>query len=52
MKGYFIAKNSFVAEVTFKKDISKELMPVTWYPTKWWDYCVPEGENRNRSKFY
>ena len=25
-----------------KKDISKELMPVAWHPTKWWDWCMPE----------
>ena len=19
-------------------------MPIAWHPSKWWDWCVPEGE--------
>ena len=21
-------------------------MPVTWYPNRWWDWCVSEGEKK------
>ena len=29
-----------------KKDISKELMPAAWHPTRWWDWCMPEDEKK------
>ena len=25
-----------------KVQIKKELMPVAWHPSRWWDWCVPE----------
>ena len=25
----------------FKKDISKELIPVAWHPTRWSNWCFP-----------
>ena len=27
---------------SFKKEINKELMLVTWHPTRWWDWYMPE----------
>ena len=21
-------------------------MPVAWYPTRWWDWCIPEDEKK------
>ena len=38
--------NKFEKLKTFKKDISKELMPVAWHPTKWWDQCISEDEKK------
>ena len=29
-----------------KKDMIKELMPVAWHPTRWWDWFMPEDEER------
>ena len=29
-----------------KKDISKELKPAAWHPTRWWDWCFPEDEKK------
>ena len=29
-----------------KKDISKELMPAEWHPTRWWDWCMPKDEKK------
>ena len=26
----------------FKININKELMPVAWHQTRWWDWCMPE----------
>ena len=34
----------------FKKDISKELMPVAWHPTRWQDWCMPEDEKKKKKK--
>ena len=25
-----------------KKNISEELMPITWHPNRWWDWCLLE----------
>ena len=27
-----------------KASIKEELIPIVWHPSKWWDWCVPEGE--------
>ena len=35
-----------------KKDISKEMMPVAWHPTRWWDWCVSEAEKKGKKKFF
>ena len=29
-----------------KAKIKDELLPVTWHPSKWWDWCVPENEKK------
>ena len=31
-----------------KAKIKKELMPITWYPSRCWDWCVPEDEKRKK----
>ena len=28
-------------------------MPIAWYPKRWWNFCVPEDEEkRNRTEHY
>ena len=34
-----------------KGQIRKELMPVTWHPSRWWDWCVPEDEKNDTDTF-
>ena len=29
-----------------KAQIKKELMPITWHPSRWWDWCVSEDEKK------
>ena len=29
-----------------KAQIKKELMPIAWHPSRWWDWCVPEDEKK------
>ena len=26
------------------KHIRKEIMPVAWHTTRWWDWCMPQDE--------
>ena len=35
-----------------KKDISKELMPVAWHPTRWWDWCLPEDKKKGMEPIF
>ena len=43
--------NRFKQHKELKKEISKELIPIAWYPTRWLDWCMSEDEKRNRSVF-
>ena len=36
--------NKFEKRKVMKGKTSKELMPVAWHPTKWWDCSLPEVE--------
>ena len=38
--------NKFENHKAFKKDLSKELMSVTWHPTRSWDWCLPLYEKK------
>ena len=29
-----------------KAKIKDELMPIAWYPSRWWDWCVPEDKRK------
>ena len=30
-----------------KAQIKKELMPIAWNPSRYWDWCMPEDEKRD-----
>ena len=32
-----------------KASIKKELLPIAWHPSSYWDWCVPEDEKRDRN---
>ena len=34
-----------------KKDLSKELMFLSWYATIWWDWCVSDDEKKEQNNF-
>ena len=38
--------NKFENPKVVEKDLSKELMPVAWHPTIWWDWCMSEDETK------
>ena len=33
-----------------KAQIKKELIPIACHPSRWWDWCVPEDEERDKEK--
>ena len=37
---------------TQKARIKEELMPITWHPSRWWDWCVPEDEKGDAEKLW
>ena len=30
-----------------KASIKEELLPITWHPSRWWDWCISEDEKRD-----
>ena len=32
---------------TQKTQIKKELMPIAWHPSRYWDWCMSEDEKRD-----
>ena len=35
-----------------KASIKEELLPVTWHPSRWWDWCIPEDEKKETEKLW
>ena len=35
-----------------KAKLKEELMRVAWYPSRWWDWCVPENEKKETEKLW
>ena len=33
-----------------KAKIKEELMPITWHPSRWWDWCVPNDEKKRETE--
>ena len=42
--------NRYKQQKTYKKEISKDLMPVACHPTRWWDSCMSEYEKKERKE--
>ena len=37
---------------TQKVQIEKELMPIAWHPSRWWDWCMSEDEKKETEKLW
>ena len=35
-----------------RASIKKELIHIAWYPPRYWDWCMPEYENKETEKFF
>ena len=47
-----ICHNRFKQHKAFKKDITKELIPVIWHPTRWWGWYMQEDEKKEIKPFF
>ena len=39
-------RNRLKQDKAFTKELGKELLPAAWRPTRWWDWCMPEDEEK------
>ena len=44
--------NKFKLPKACKKEISKELMPVAWHSTIWWDWCMSKDDKKEIKPFF
>ena len=44
--------DGYKARKAQKASIKKELMPITWHPSRWWDWCVSEDEKKETENFF
>ena len=35
-----------------KAQIKKELMPIAWHPSRWWDGCITKDEEKETDKLW
>ena len=35
-----------------KAQIKKELMPIAWHPSRWWNWCMQEDEKKETEKLW
>ena len=41
-------RNKFEKRKAVKEKINKELMPVVWHSTRWWDWCISEDMRKKK----
>ena len=35
-----------------KAQIKKDLIPIAWHPSRWWDWFVPKDEKKETENFF
>ena len=43
---FFVKHIKFEKREELKKTISEEIIPVAWYPKGWWDWYMPEHDEK------
>ena len=51
LSGAMIIKNEKLKKAQ-KGSTKKELLPVVWHPSRWWDWCVSEDEKKETEKIW
>ena len=44
--------NGYQKRQVQKAQIKKELMPIAWHPSRYWDWCISEAEKREAEKLW
>ena len=52
-----IVSDFWLDRVNFKKEkhlkkISEELITTAWHPKRWWNFCIPDIDKKEKSTFY
>ena len=42
--------DSYKVRKAQKASIKEELLPIAWHPSRYWDWCAPEDENKETEK--
>ena len=51
LSGAMIIKNEKLKKAQ-KGSIKKELLPVVWHPSRWWNWCDSEDEKKETEKIW
>ena len=43
-------RNAYKKRKAQKALIKKDLMPIAWHPSRWWDWCFSEDEKKEKHK--
>ena len=35
-----------------KVSIKEELLPITWHPSRWWNWCIPDDDKKETEKLF
>ena len=45
-------RNEYKKRKAQKAQIKKELLPIAWHPSSWWDWCVSEDKKKETEKLW
>ena len=49
---FFEWYDRYQKRMTQKAQIKKELLPIAWYPSRQWDWCVANNEKQEAEKLW
>ena len=47
---FFKWYNGYQKRRTQKAQIEKELLPISWHPSRYWDWCMSEDEKKKETE--
>ena len=45
-------RNEYKKRKAQKAQVKKELLPIAWHPSSWWDWCVSEDKKKEKEKLW
>ena len=49
---FFTLDHDYQKRKAEKASVKEELLPITWHPSRWYDWCVPEDEKKETEKLF